>query len=692
MAGGTALVFQMGRTAQIEQTNLAALDTYVLSMGGQWVLDKVQGLNSHGGGQQITSGTEPYTILVNYLAELTGDDFGAALAQQPAYSLEPAAATYRRASLLLTGTIPSAAKLASLANPSRDVLRSEIRNLMQGAGFHEFLKRGANDQLLIRSLKTTRILANDFNDYYPVFNENYNKNAALDHTYAAAVMNEVAEAPLELIAYVVEHNRPYTEVLTANYTMVSSKTASVYKTGLAPAAGEFVSAVNQGQHISGNFRSYPRWDWNSSRPVHLAHAGILTEPAFLQQYPATATNRNRARARWTYMHFLGFDIEASAARTISATALQDMDNPTLNNEACTACHQTLDPVAGAFQNFNERGIYRSGPYGLDSLDALYKYTSLYKKGDTWYTDMLAPGFGDHAIDEQEASLRQLAQHIVADPRFASAAVKFWWPAIFGETFFSPGLTRAQFEAKSQTLARLSENFAQSNHNLRELLAAMMMSDWFRAANLTDTALTAADTAIYTGGKRLLTPEELAAKTASLTGVNDVKLAGGMSTLYGGMDSVGIDHRQRDLSHMMSRAAERHALSSACTIVATEFNKPRATRKLFNLVEREDLPGSGNDLDTQKIRHQISQLIERMHGQVLLQDSLKVLNYTQLFIDLRANNLRRSAPLNLVENNIRCDYDSGGVARSVWGADPKQTLTAWRGVIAALMTDFAYLYE
>ena len=32
-------------------------------------------------------------------------------------------------------------------------------------------------------------------------------------------------------------------------------------------------------------------------------AGVLNTHAFLNRYPNTATNRNRARARWTYLHF-----------------------------------------------------------------------------------------------------------------------------------------------------------------------------------------------------------------------------------------------------------------------------------------------------------------------------------------------------------------------------------------------------
>lgn len=103
------------------------------------------------------------------------------------------------------------------------------------------------------------------------------------------------------------------------------------------------------------------------------HAGILNTTVFLLRYPTTPTNRNRPRSRWTYYHFLGLDIEKSASRTTDPEALADTSNPTLHNPACTVCHGALDPVAGAFQNYGDQGLYRDKWGGLDSLDEFYKH-------------------------------------------------------------------------------------------------------------------------------------------------------------------------------------------------------------------------------------------------------------------------------------------------------------------------------
>ena len=129
--------------------------------------------------------------------------------------------------------------------------------------------------------------------------------------------------------------------------------------------------------------------------INWPYTGILNDLAWLNRYPTTATNRNRARSRWTWYHFLDFDIEKSAQRTTDADALRDTNNPTLNNPNCTVCHQTLDPVAGAYQDYGNNGWYKDQVGGLDSLPATYKESedSPYIEGDTWFRDMLAPGFG-----------------------------------------------------------------------------------------------------------------------------------------------------------------------------------------------------------------------------------------------------------------------------------------------------------
>ena len=111
----------------------------------------------------------------------------------------------------------------------------------------------------------------------------------------------------------------------------------------------------------------------------------------------------------------------------------------MNNPSCTVCHERLDPVAGAYQMLGDAGHYFNWG-ATDALPNAYKSPhlyggshddQLYQNGDTWYRDMRMPGFEGQVAPSDSDSLQWLANQIVQDPRFATATVKFWWPAVFG---------------------------------------------------------------------------------------------------------------------------------------------------------------------------------------------------------------------------------------------------------------------
>ena len=339
--------------------------------------------------------------------------------------------------------------------------------------------------------------------------------------------------------------------------------------------------------------------------IDYPHAGVLNDLTWLHRYPTTETNRNRARARWTFYHFLGIDIETSAPRTTDPVALADTDNPTLKNPACTVCHDRLDPVAGAYQNYGNEGFYRDKWGGLDSLPDTYKHPewfgitepTLYQEGDTWFRDMKAPGL-DNAVQPSnrvDDSLSWLAEQIAEDPRFSTATVKFWWPAIMGvEVLIAPEvssdadyeLRMSAFRAQELQISALAEGFRTANLNARELFAEMVLSPWFRAKGLSPNAAERPVELADVGVDRLLTPEELDAKNAAILGyqwdkwdddwLGNVKgfytaLGDRFRLYYGGIDSIGIKERSRQLTSLMANVAERQALTLACGVTTLDFH-------------------------------------------------------------------------------------------------------------------------
>ena len=641
---------------------------------------------------------------------------------------------------------------------------------MQGPEFHEFLIRAGNDRLLT-DREHSPILGELFVEYT---NMSYDLNVA-----AAANNNEgeaeraleefqkgteygVARAPLELIAHVVENDLPYTDILTADYIMANAITADAYG-----ADTEFADTTDVHDFQPSRIVSYyreddsmiteddPQFGLRILDPGNLAtvypHAGVLNTTAFMKRYPSTATNRNRARSRWTYYHFLGLDVEKSASRTTDPVALADTNNPTMHNPACTVCHVVLDPVAGAFQNYGDDGHYRDQWGGMDALDGFYKegaapiveeveaetyesretvsatvrlspggllgvqfvndyYTEdsgadrnlfvdrlvvreeeggaiftveledlteddlgegdcglathdthfgfysgcrlrfdvdvpvdarytveavawadqhgdelaqiafwgiLYREGDTWYRDMREPGFDGELVPNADNSLPWVAEQIVADPRFAEATVKFWWPAIMGRDVAEPPEDEndADFEghllasnAQTAEVKRLARGFRRgfrggSPYNLKDLLVEMVLSRWFRAESIADPDAVRSVALGDAGARRLLTPEELARKTLAITGFQwgrvrvDTQpwrgpaheetnlladIEQGYGLLYGGIDSDGVTDRARDFTSVMAGVAQTHALRTSCPVVMKDlYLLPDGQRRLFS---------------------------------------------------------------------------------------------------------------
>ena len=782
LSGNTRLVFvRASDTADHEALNLRTLEDLLDKLanegGGTYILNKIQGV-SHGGGAQVPAGTPEFENMARFLGLLGAGEssprnpitprelFDTVLMASPRKTL-------RRAALIFAGRIPTEAEYAAVEGGDEAALRAAVRRLMTGPEFHEFLIRGSNDRLLTDRDSGGII---DRGPYFVDYNKEHYRRKSIAHRidnergweefyyWRNSVRHGAHRAPLELIAYVVENDRPYTEILTADYIMANPMAAKAYG-----ASTRFDDPADLYEFKPSRIVSYYRegedfeWEYDpvidatqiinrGSLSTNYPHAGILNTLAFLQRYPTTATNRNRARSRWTYYHFLGVDVEKSASRTTDPVALADTNNPTMHNPNCTVCHSVLDPVAGAFQNYGDDGMYKDQWGGLDSLDEFYKHpegddgvfeiqahswaerqtfslmawldqdsrlvlrhlnnnwcndnecgtygrdfrlddivirdagsgtlvhrvewdvldehclhdgrynrgtgqddhyqwwgwdceeipldlpeadtyvievvawadqagnelaklaigATLYHEGDTWYRDMRFPGFDGTEAPHPDNSLQWLARQIVADDRFATATVKFWWPAIMGSEVAEPpeDATDIDFEgrllaanAQGAEVERLAHGFQNRfpgsfyTYNLKDLLTEIVLSKWFRAAMVTDDDPLRRVALQDAGARRLLTPEEMDRKTAALTGVrwgrhvNDrpwnigspvnTRLTDDFRLLYGGIDSDGITERARDITSVMAGVAERHAAQVSCPVVMREvYLLPEEERLLF----------------------------------------------------------------------------------------------------------------
>ena len=643
-AGSTSLVYVSDSTAGYKQTNYDTLKSYIDAGNGNTLLNKGRGVG-HGGGQQFSSDSQEFSDFSDFV-DLLGEDVSASGFTGEYWegvTFASPTKTLRRASLLLRGDVPTKDEERAITSGGEVALRDTIRGLMEGDGFHEFLTRGANDRLLTDKflVNTAAFIVSDPNGrYFPIaaahqYEANFaagGNTAPQDRTWKDHWQWGLARAPVELIAHIIEEDRNYQEVVTADYMMVNywsnkfldagakfdGEDPRVFKPGKNNAqivndqllVSEYTNKFGVKISSHGPYLDYPQ-------------AGVLNTHAFLNRYPTTETNRNRARARWTYLHFLGVDIEKSAERTVDAEALADKNNPTLNNPACTSCHAIHDPVAGTFQNYDEAGYYRSGNLGIDSLPMSYKENSEeYTQGDTWFKDMRSAGFEGQLASSQDNSLEWLGQVISSQDRYSEAAIKFWWPSLMGSLALEApvasedkdfDINLAAFEAQNSFIKGLGKKFTKgieggAAYNGKDLLTSMVLSEWFRADEVENSNVRSR-LVNEIGTRRLLTPEELEKKSLSLLGWRWGQYAGWSqdqsnsffneyshlrklyNTYYGGTNSEGITVRSSALTALMVNVAEKQALDMACPAIMADFERPEGNRLLLNGIDSRTTPGT-----------------------------------------------------------------------------------------------------
>ena len=383
-SGATRLVFTPATTNDHVSFNYQVFEDFFVSVpnGAALILDKIRGV-AHGGGTQVPAGSGLYADMERFLDLLDGSDAAPVTAETlfDTVRMRSNRETLYRAAIILAGRIPTDAEYAALEGG----LLAPVRGLMTGRGFHDFLIRAANDRLLTEGAQPfldSRFLnhRNEVNRLRTAENDGIEGAQRARYHFLHGVWFGTRRAPLELVAHVVENDMPYTEILTADYVMANPQAALAYG-----ANEEFADADDVHEFRPARVEGYyPSVECEGSRCVAedpalvVPHAGILSAQSLLYRYPTTPTNRNRARARWTYYHFLGVDVERLGPRVLDPSSLVDEENPTMHNPACTSCHGILDPVAGTFQHYDKFGLYK-GNWGENSLPYSYMGPKTYAR-------------------------------------------------------------------------------------------------------------------------------------------------------------------------------------------------------------------------------------------------------------------------------------------------------------------------
>ncbi len=665
------------------------------------LLLKARGELEHGGEEILEPGTTGYALLEQFVARV-GAPLSPPASANPngeerktgtffeGISMLDDRALLRRAALSLAARLPSASEIAAVEKSGLKALPALLDAMMREDAFHDRLREGFNDIFLTvgfdggaetalsyEHFSTTRLWYQK-HDLSHIADEDARRRAGykLAADYRAALLGE----PMKLIEHIVRNDRPFTEIVTADYIMVTPYSARGYGVfeELRP---KFRDPEDPFEYIPVKLKALV--GRNESRNQESAtgfypHAGLLSTFQYLRRYPTTETNRNRLRTRMYYQHFLGIDVMELAARvTDAAAATAKYEIPTMQAADCVVCHKTIDPVAGLFQDFYDI----EGVYG--------------RRKEGWYPDMFSAGFEGEALPEDQRwrALAWLGERTAKDPRFAVAMVEHVHYILTGRKALTPpkeiddprfGAKRRAYEAQRGEIEAIAARFAKDGFNLKSVFKGWVVSDFHRADGLT-TSLESPDRIAELediGVARLLAPEQVERKVAAIFGEPWGRLTDQLAILYGGIDSREVTERATDPSGAMGAIQRILANDLACKHTAMDFARDPEDRLLFPVVEPGVVPGASAEAD-ETIRRAIAHLHERVLGRHDAADSPDVERTYRLFAGIVSD-------ANASEGFERQEIYHCRNGQEV--PDPNYTIRAWRGVLTYLLRRHEFLYE
>ncbi len=697
VARNTQLVLQGNSTPGNIDANLAVVAKLALVtvQGEPLLLRKARGDLDHGGGVRLTTDSDGYKALAALIDRVQNPvpctDAPASSALAARVTLLDATTSLRRLTLTLARRLPTDAELQAVATGDEAALPGLVDAMLNEEGFYQRMATFWDDKLLTGrymggSSAINLLDGTDYPQHNWVNDAKLEPDDNLRKLGQSVVNTALAHEPLVLLAHVLREHRSFAEVLTANYLYEDPLTARAYgvTTGFANPADPA--------------------ELHEIQVPGIPHTGVLTTAAFLNRFTTTPTNRNRHRARTVFDLFLATDILKLGQRPIDPTQVTD-HTPTLFNADCTVCHTVMEPVAGTFQNWDDKGRYRPPK-------------------DGWYPDMWPPGFGQTELPaaDRPHALQWLAQAVVADDRFAMGAVNVLVEGLLGrKPLPAPATDDPAFAVKKLAwdleqveLAAAADAMRGNQLELRAAVKHLVLSPLFRVGGVAPDASDDERAAVaLIGGDRWLTPEELDVKVQATIGnvwprwdgkswlLNDYKL------LYGGIDGDNVTARVRSPNGVMLAIVKRMGNEMACKFVTADFTRAKDKRRLFPLVEHTYSPEDANGFAITQAQTAIRQNIQHLHA-LLLGETLQLgddeLERTwQLFLETWREG---QAAVALGSKNggedpwlngncaAHTDPDTGATLDDAHKIeqDPNYVLRSWMAVVSYLMQDARFLHQ
>jgi len=445
------------------------------------------------------------------------------------------------------------------------------------------------------------------------------------------------EAPLELVKEIVLEDRPYTEILTTDYTVADDVVATIYGLTYDDDAGGW-------QHTQ----------WSDGRP----QSGLLSDSEMWRRHVSNAANYHRGRANFVSRTFLCEDI---ASRDVFVEGGVDISKPDAvaeavsTNPGCIGCHNALDPLAAFWWGYKEqlhRGAiltayasgcewdWTNGPpprdppsYRIEHWCYPLKFYDVSDQ-DLWYDKGLkAPAYYGVPADD----MTDLGWLVTEDPRFATCTART----------FAGYLTQTdRMELPVDYVNEMREVFVESGYSAKALVKAIVLSEPFQtrrvlpASDIYDRAMDAPELAGFVPGLQTLRPEQASRTFADLTGFtwlanqdavdcenigsnscwNNIDLVYtdlfGFRSMMGGIDGYTVTHPIHSPTPTHEIVLGKLAREAAGFVLQNEFDKPAAERRLLTLVEP-------TTVDEVSVRNQIAALHLRILSERLAPDSEEI---------------------------------------------------------------------
>jgi hypothetical protein len=400
-------------------------------------------------------------------------------------------------------------------------------------------------------------------------------------------VRSVGDETLYILSTIAEEGLPYTDLVTADWTMANELLASIWPLDYPAGATGWQKAK-----------------YNDHRPA----AGVLSTNSLWWRYQSTASNANRGKANAISKILLCNDYLSKTVdfdRNVNLLDEDALNDALRTNPGCLACHNTLDPLASYLW-----GTYY---YRYDSPLDLRNYHP--EREHLWedYTGVEPAYYGELGY-----GLEDLGNQIAADPRFIQCAV---------ERVYSLLTHRDVTVEDTDKLTAFREAFLDDDLKLRTLFKTVATDMDYRATEVVDGPAAT---------RKMVTADMLGSQIEDLTGFkfesNGIPMLetsdGGLRTLAGGVDGVNVTQSATEPMTTLVLVQERVAQAAAW--YAVEYDRDhRDEARLFTEIDFHETPKNG---ETEMVA-QVQVLHLRLFGHRVAADGQEVEANLALWEDL-----------------------------------------------------------